>query len=318
MSQKVKVDITFIWDWDLLRQTPGRSGLWGPVEFSVNAENEVLDYWVIYDDVGQTQSRAVPPERTILFTSEPKSVKNYPQGYTDQFGMVVTSRPDIQHANRRLMATGLPWFTGRRVATDQSHTFVSDYDSLRSEVTIPKSKLASIISSNKNFTSGHAQRLAFAEAVSERFAGQVDFFGRGLRDFSDKADVLRPYKYHIVLENSCETDYWTEKLSDAFLNECYPIYSGCPNIHDYFPESSMSCIDIANTHDALEAIERILKSALFYERAQDVRRAKALCLDRYNLFPLIADLVTREVSAAFLSDRGRAVTEIKPIREFGT
>ena len=67
--------------------------------------------------------------------------------------------------------------------------------------------------------------------------GVCKIFGKGINGFEDKWDTLRDYKYHIVIENSSFDDYWTEKLADNYLAECFPFYHGCKNINKYFDKN---------------------------------------------------------------------------------
>ncbi|CAL8464974.1 g4509 [Coccomyxa elongata] len=52
----------------------------------------------------------------------------------------------------------------------------------------------------------------------------------------DKVDIYRRHKICIVMENSIATDYVTEKLYDAFVAGCVPLYYGAPNIEDLLPD----------------------------------------------------------------------------------
>lgn len=49
-----------------------------------------------------------------------------------------------------------------------------------------------------------------------------------------------------VQENSIATDYVTEKLYDAFVAGCVPVYYGAPNIEDLLPDPD-SIIDYRHT-----------------------------------------------------------------------
>jgi len=102
---------------------------------------------------------------------------------------------------------------------------------------LPKSKLMSVITSSKDFTEGHQKRLNFVRRLKDYFGEDIDVFGRGIREVDDKWDAISPYKYHIALENSVYPHYWTEKLGDVYLSGAYPIYYGCLNLEDYFPEA---------------------------------------------------------------------------------
>jgi hypothetical protein len=50
----------------------------------------------------------------------------------------------------------------------------------------------------------------------------------------DKFDLFETYQYSLVIENSSQQHYFTEKLIDCLITKTIPIYYGCPNIADYF------------------------------------------------------------------------------------
>lgn len=94
----------------------------------------------------------------------------------------------------------------------------------------PKTKLCSMISSNKSGTAGHLHRLQWAGKLQS----QLDFYGRGIKDFSKKEDVLADYMFSVTMENAKYSSYWSEKLLDCFLCGTVPIYHGAPNVGDFF------------------------------------------------------------------------------------
>jgi len=98
-----------------------------------------------------------------------------------------------------------------------------------------KSKLFSIISSNKKQTTGHKLRHKIISASSNK----IDVFGRGYEPIDNKIKGLKDYHYHFVIEN-VKKDYWfTEKLIDCFITGTVPIYWGCPSIGDFFNTEGM-------------------------------------------------------------------------------
>ena len=75
-----------------------------------------------------------------------------------------------------------------------------------------------IILSDKDFSEGHKKRIEFVnKIISLPISEYIDVYGHGFKPIPDKWDAIAPYKYHLVLENSVQKDYWSEKLADSFL-----------------------------------------------------------------------------------------------------
>jgi len=85
-----------------------------------------------------------------------------------------------------------------------------------------KTKLVSMISSNKHSSIGHKNRLNMVE----KYVKNVDFYGRGLNTFEKKEDALKDYMFSIAIENLKYDNYFTEKLTDCFACGTVPIYYG--------------------------------------------------------------------------------------------
>jgi hypothetical protein len=151
-----------------------------------------------------------------------------------------------------------------------------------------KPKLISVIASDKAFTVEHRYRREFVAALETAFVGRLDVFGRGIQDIEDKWDAIAPYKYHVVLENGAFTDYWTEKISDAYLGWSFPLYMGCPNLDAYFPAQSFARLAWGDTAGALSAVERVLSMDPYQSALPKIEAARRQCLDAYNFFPYLA------------------------------
>ena len=102
-----------------------------------------------------------------------------------------------------------------------------------------KTKLVSMISSNKSMVPGHRKRLEFVR----RFRDQVDLYGRGFRDLPRKEDGLRDYMFSIAVENAVYDTYFTEKLTDCFATGTIPIFYGCKGVTEYFNEDGIIFLD---------------------------------------------------------------------------
>ena len=94
-----------------------------------------------------------------------------------------------------------------------------------------KSKNVSMIYSNKQMIEGHKLR----HKVAEKLGSKIDLYGRGTNHpLVNKEDALVDYRYSIVIENTKQKNYITEKLIDSLVVGTIPVYWGCPNLSDYF------------------------------------------------------------------------------------
>ena len=278
------------------RQTRSHSltSLDGRYRFWLGDEEDMPDpdFWVVQGKgVRQGETCRVAPQNTILLTTEPRSVLRYPKSYIKQSGLVCTCQEQTHHPNVHFGPAILPWFIGYSEDKEGNITSCNlDYDKLKAMPTPPKKKLLSVITSNKAFTQGHIDRIHFVEKLKAHYGDNIDVFGRGFRDFDDKWEVLAQYKYHIVIENSSQRHYWTEKLSDCLLAETFPFYYGCTNLSDYIPTEAFEPIDIHRPNEAIAIIDREIAAGRQEHSTDILAHAKTLMLDKYNMFEYIATL----------------------------
>lgn len=105
-----------------------------------------------------------------------------------------------------------------------------------------KTKMLSIISSDKRMTVGHRLRHSVIDKMKKNIL-DFDLFGRGYRPINNKIEGLKDYRYSIVIENSKSDYYFTEKLIDCFRTGTIPIYWGCPSIGDFFDMGGILTFD---------------------------------------------------------------------------
>lgn len=119
-----------------------------------------------------------------------------------------------------------------------------------------KTKFCSIIASNKRQTIGHRLR----HDVIREMGDIIDVYGKGYTPIDDKITGLMDYKYHIVIENTIQDDYFTEKIMDCLSTGTIPLYWGTKNINNYFDN-----IITFNTIDELKVIiDKIKKNEIKY------------------------------------------------------
>jgi len=137
-----------------------------------------------------------------------------------------------------------------------------------------KSKLVSMIASDKGWTPGHQKRLRFVE----KFRNQVDFYGRGFNTIDRKEQGLADYMFSIAVENANYDTYFTEKLTDCFACGTIPVFYGSPRVTDYFnpdgiiwltDDFDISTLTAELYHSKLEAIQDNLERACHLPTAED-------------------------------------------------
>ncbi len=278
-----------------LKQLKSFNSIWNNCQFFINQDIPECDFWVVYGGLGKEEHTSCPANGTLFITNEPPSVREYSRPFTDQFSAIITCHKDIKHKNKIPSQQSLPWWVGHKMSAGDG-TLCKTYDELKNTQTPEKTKLASIIISNKTFTKGHKKRYDFLSELQKELGDAVDIFGIGTNTVDDKWDAIAPYKYHIVIENSSYPDYWTEKLSDTFLGESYPIYYGCPNIYDYFDKDSLSVFDIDKPKEAIDKIRDILDSDSYEKSKEKLKESKELILEKYQLFPILVDYANKNIS----------------------
>ena len=75
------------------------------------------------------------------------------------------------------------------------------------------------------------------------------------RGSAPKMAFLRPYKFNICYENACKPGYTTDKIYDAMVARCLPIYWGDPLITQQFnPRSFLNRADFPSDEALVEKI----------------------------------------------------------------
>lgn len=122
-----------------------------------------------------------------------------------------------------------------------------------------KSKMLSIIVSEKQFLPGHQLRHNVISSIGDK----MDIYGRCCNYIENKVDALKDYKFSICIENSKIDNWFTEKLIDCFKTGTVPIYWGCPNIGDYFNTDGFI---IVNSLDEIINVVNNLSDEQYYSK----------------------------------------------------
>jgi hypothetical protein len=102
-----------------------------------------------------------------------------------------------------------------------------------------KTKLISIIASNKIFCNEHIYR----QEIVSKYRKKCDTYGRGYNEIKNKIDGLKDYCFSISMENATYPNMFTEKISDCFVTGTVPIYYGMKEINKIFNEKGIIFLD---------------------------------------------------------------------------
>jgi hypothetical protein len=247
--------------------------VWNGTRFCFNPKDGEFDAIVVYQSVrplDRPYRLRCPQGQTLLVLLEPPDILHLPAAYTRQFEC--TLGQDARARSRQVLIahSGHFWFVEMSISEAEKAPISH------------KPRLLSAVTSNKTSTTGHRRRLKLLGAIKEEFGDDFDWFGRGVRHVPSKLEGLAPYKYHIVLENGEWPHYWTEKLADAYVANCFPFYWGAPNVVDYFPSQAHQRINIDDIAGTLITIKKVIADGAYFKSQNVLAEARRRVLHLYH------------------------------------
>lgn len=183
---------------------------------------------------------------------------------------------------------------GKKYSYDDIYHCVPQFNFLEKDINFlmehkpEKTKNLSCIVSSKTHSYGSIKRLEIAKKFKEKYGNLLDLYGKGIKPIKSKLEGLINYNYSLCMENCQEHNYFTEKFTDAIVCWTIPIYWGCPNISDYFPDKSYYSIDIFNDN-VFEEIKRISELPITNDNLIALHHARNLIFSRYNVWNTIRE-----------------------------
>lgn len=133
-----------------------------------------------------------------------------------------------------------------------------------------KTKLCSIVSSNKQMCPLHMLRIAMVNELKNN--SNVDIF---YNNWVPIYQTLENYMFSIIVENNIDKLYFTEKILNCFATGTIPIYFGCKNIATKF---DINGIIVINSIDELLSIIPTLSCDLYYSKLSAIKNNFDNCL----------------------------------------
>jgi len=153
----------------------------------------------------------------------------------------------------------------------------------------PKTKDVCMIVSDKKESEGQKLR----HMIAQEFGDRIDVYGPSYTPFKRKFEVLKDYRYCVVVESIKMDYYFSEKFIDAVSVGCMPIYWGCPSIEQKFGFVSIQFDNLASLAGILLALFPFVKAhpecwteefglANFIEKAKQYRMPEDWMFAEYS------------------------------------
>ncbi len=137
-----------------------------------------------------------------------------------------------------------------------------------------KTELVSLIASKRNDLEGHRLRHEIARwSIANTYP--LHLRGRAYQSLADKSHGLVPYRFSVVIENTREIGYVSEKLTDCLLTKTVPIYWGSPTVGDVFDKGGL--IECTNAHEIEIALQGLTVAQYDAMRPAIERNFKIAC-----------------------------------------
>ena len=295
------------YDW-LWHQTPHNFGQWGNIQILAKASKP--DYLLMYQydfpkpekkswlnklknknhprENIQNQLREVPKEKIIYLIREPPlneviEIHKYNYKQAQNYCGYISGPDDLAPTPNYMPAI---WYLN------------NSFRDLNDLGITEKTKKCSWITSGITRSANHRHRLDFLRKLQENQI-KFDLFGRNLPDWADKKGEigtkwhsLAPYYYNLAIENYAENDWYvTEKLWDALLAWCLPIYYGGPAADKLLPPGSFLRLPNLDA-TGIEFIKEVIATPdRWHSAIPAITEARQIILHKLNLLNWLSEYV---------------------------
>ncbi|MGL5060968.1 MAG: glycosyltransferase family 10 domain-containing protein, partial [Microcoleus sp.] len=167
-----------------------------------------------------------------------------------------------------------------------------------------KTKSCSWITSGVSRSTNHRRRLDFIKLLQQQEVN-FDLYGRNLPTWAsgngtvnNKWHAVAPYYYNLAIENYAENDWYvSEKLWDALLAWCLPIYYGGAAADKLLPPGSF--LRLSSLDDrGVEFIKEVTANADYWHEAREkIAQARQIILHELNLLNWLSKFASGEITS---------------------
>ncbi len=297
-------------DW-LWKQTPEPFGVWKNIQLLKNAPNP--DWLLMYQydfkrRLPQSKWEQLLGKRTEAqpITPTAAELRGVPQNRAIYL-LREPPLPEVQPTNQRNYQAAQPFCSYVSGPDDAAPVpdympaiwYISNSFEELEQGSVPrKTKPCSWITSGINRTENHRQRLAFLQRLKDEPL-TLDVYGRGLPpavqaigELDNKWHGMAPYHYNLAIENYADNDWYvSEKLWDALLSWCLPIYYGGSAADRLLPPGSFLRLPSLDEAGVAHIREITATPDAWYAAKDAIAEARQIILHKLNLLNWLSEFV---------------------------
>lgn len=166
----------------------------------------------------------------------------------------------------------------------------------------------SFLTSSKCIFPGHILRQEVYDKLPKKIGELEVWKHKSPPIISNKRDILEPYMFSIVPENSRHNGYYTEKVIDCFIAKTIPLYWGCTNMCNYF---NMDGIVQFDNYEDLSNKLKSLTPEFYYSKKQAIEDNFCRAMLGVHQWDLIENAITEGIEKKLVAPP-KIVTIVPP------
>lgn len=235
-------------------------------------------------------------KKAYVFPHEPTWAGTHQKNYLEYPNLTVFGFDKNIYKGNCIESIAFTFYGGRGPWVDKLDFW--SYENLK-QIWLNKTKSISSsitdISNSSSSTCLYPQRYKLGNYINEnlKFIDVYGGWGNNLSHVSERKESLINYKFNLVIENEYYNNWITEKFYDCVLTDTIPIYFGCKNIKEIYPEDGYILInDINNIEEIKDLLIHINNNAdeIYNSKIENLRKIKSKYFTENNLLKKIITL----------------------------
>lgn len=248
-------------------------------------------------------------QRTILFFHEPKDYAYLYQTTIDWERIKKERLQVVSHLPLNAFITNPGGIQQVRSIPYVHFHHMATYDELCQLDGIERKKQICSITSGFSGIPGYQKRRDFIEKLSETNSN-FDLFGKFSKQSAmlspyrgpciTKWETLRDYRYSLVIENSLDDYYISEKIFDALICGCMPIYHGSDKIFEIIPKDWFYYLPTLD-EVRIQELNKFLETDAYRIVSENRKEIAATIYEKYSFYRALDNLLLGKSLSVTLS-----------------